>query len=176
MLARDKLIGDKTLICVGRISGPQGLKGEVRLKSYTDIPDAILGYSPLQTKSGAQITITRLRPVKDGFAARIEGIDDRTAAENLSKTELFVTRDRLPKPEEEEYYNADLTGLEVRSEEGDVMGSIRAVQDFGGGPLLEIFQPGARDTALVSFTTEMVPVVDISGGFVVIVKAALEEG
>ncbi len=153
---------------VGAIAGAFGVRGEVRLKSFTDDPEAIASYGPLQTDDGRSFTVKSLRAVKDGFAGRIGGIGSREAAEALKGTALYVARDALPEPDEEEFYFVDLVGLEVQLTDGSVFGTVKAVQSFGAGDLLEILPVGAKRTVLVPFTKEAVPVVEIKAGRVVI--------
>ena len=158
-----------TRICVGAISGPQGIKGEVRLKSYTGDPEAIATYGPLETERGDRtIIIASMRPVKGGLAVRLEGIESRNAVEALGKPKLYVARDRLPETGEDEYYQADLIGLTAFDPGGAEVGKIRAVLDFGAGEMLDIFVQGAKTSLLVPFTAEEVPTVDIAVGRVVI--------
>jgi 16S rRNA processing protein RimM len=160
-------------VCVGRITGARGLKGELCIQSFTADPDDVAAYGPLSTDSGERVL--RLRIVgarKNALIARADGVDDRSAAEALRGTRLYVDRARLPPAAENEYYHADLIGLmaELAESENDAshsLGEVSAVYDFGAGPVLEIETAGAP-RVLVPFTKEAVPEVDIDGGRIVV--------
>lgn len=155
------------LVLLGAITGAQGLKGEVVMQVFTGDPQDIMSYGPLQSEDGStQVQIEGLRPLKSGFAARLKGVTDRNGAEALKGIGLYVSREALGEAEEEdEFFQADLIGLEVR--QGDAaIGRVKAVQDFGAGDLLEIQLTGKKGTVLLPFTLEAVPEVSISGGFV----------
>ena len=164
---------DKTRVCVGEIVGAHGIRGLVRLRSYTEDPAAVAGYGPLDDEAGRRRFLVRLQsPVKDGWIARLDGVADRTVAESLRGTRLYVDRAVLPEPEEDEFYHADLIGLRAeRVGEGglgpQVLGTVLALHDFGGGPMLEVRLPEGR-TIAVPFTKAAVPVVDLAGGRVVV--------
>jgi 16S rRNA processing protein RimM len=160
-------------ILVGVFGAPHGIRGEVRLKSYTADPAAIGAYGPLHDESGARrFSIDALRPIgKDMLVARVAGVADRSAAEALNGTELFVPRDALSAPEADEFYYADLIGLRVENQDGEIFGSVVAVHNFGAGDILEIAPPGNalnKTTAMVAFTRALVPVVDISAARIVL--------
>ena len=163
---------------MGVITGPRGLKGEVRLRSYTAVPEAVADYGPLTDAAGGRAFALRIAGRHGGrLIVRIDGVEDRAAAEALTDMRLYVPRDRLPEPDEEEYYHADLLGLEARGEDGGVLGRVRAVHDFGAGDLLEIEDASGR-TAMVPFTRRVVPGVDVVGGRLVVAPPAglLPEG
>lgn len=150
-------------ILVGEIGRPHGVRGLVKLRSFTADPDAIASYGPLTDEAGTRrIALTVLA---EGLA-RIEGIADRDAAARLTGTRLYVERDRLPPPEEEEYYLADLVGLSAATEAGQPLGTVRAVEDHGAGAFLVLDGPPER---MLPFTRAVVPVVDIAGGRLVVV-------
>ena len=156
-------------ICVGRIGAPQGIRGEVRLQSFTADPVAIADYGLLQTKDGKQsLEILSLRPAGKALAARFKGVDDRTAAERLRNVELYVLRDRLPTPSAEEFYHADLIGLSALTRDGAEFGTVVAIHDFGAGDLLELRPAGRSLTVMLPFNALTVPLVDIGGGRIVI--------
>ena len=156
-------------ICVARIGAAHGIKGEVRLWSFTADPAAVADYGPLESEDGTQrFEIEAMRPAKDHLVARLSGVRDRDAAERLVNTRLFVARERLPAPEPEEFYHADLIGLRAESRDGTALATIVGIHDFGAGDLLELRQPGAADTVLMPFNAATVPVVDIAGGRIVI--------
>ena len=156
------------LLCVGVITGPRGLRGDVRLLSYTADPEAVTTYGPLTDESGDRVYSLRVvGHHKDRLIARIEGVEDRTAAEALTNTRLYMPRDRLPEPDRNEYYHADLLGLEAVRDDGTLMGRVRAVHDFGAGDLIEIEDSWGR-TAMVPFSHAVVPVVEVPAGRLVV--------
>jgi 16S rRNA processing protein RimM len=155
-------------VMVGVIVGAHGIKGAVRVKSFTAEPEGVAGYGPVEDEKGARRF--ELRPIgqaKGSVLAKIAGIEDRNAAEALKGVRLYVNRSALPPPEEEEFYHADLLGLEAVLGDGTVLGRVRAVHDFGAGDSLEIERTAAA-SLLVPFTKAAVPVVDIAGRRVVI--------
>ena len=148
--------------------GAQGLKGEVKVKIFTATPDALPRYGALHAKDGRTFTITAFRPAKPGEAViSFSGINDRNAAEALKGTELFVDRDALPVTAEEEFYHADLIGLDAHDSEGRVLGKVAAIHNFGAGDVIEILRPDG-DNVLLAFTRETVPTIDISGGRILV--------
>ncbi|HYP58287.1 MAG TPA: ribosome maturation factor RimM [Beijerinckia sp.] len=154
----------KDLILVGRFGAPHGVRGELRLKSFTSDPRAIGAYKPLFDAEGArQFTIASLRLVKgDMLVAQVDGVTSRDSAAALTNLELFVPRAALPEAAEEEFYLADLIGLDV-SDAGETIGQIIDVLNFGGGDILEIARGEGGETLLLPFTKEVVPVVDLKG-------------
>ncbi|MGO9675249.1 MAG: ribosome maturation factor RimM [Methylocella sp.] len=172
---------DDRRLLVGRFGAPHGVRGEVRLQSFTGDPGAIAGYRELSDASGARrFAIKSLRRVKDNlFVAKIDGIADRSSAERLTNVELYLSRASLPAPAEEEFYLADLIGLAALDESRTPMGRVANVLDFGGGDILEIAPPGGGETLLFPFTRAVVPEIDIAGGWLVIappVEIAAEAG
>ncbi|MAY89298.1 MAG: 16S rRNA processing protein RimM [Pseudooceanicola sp.] len=150
------------LICVGALAGAFGVRGEVRLKSFCAEPEAIGTYSPLCNEDGdRQFTVTLTRPIGNGFAARVSGIETKEQADALKGLKLFAPRDRLPSLPDDEFYYTDLVGLPVSDTGGRVLGTVIAVQNHGAGDLLEI-RPDGRETVLLPFTRENVPTVDLS--------------
>lgn len=159
----------KNLILLGVFGAAHGLKGEVRLKSYTEEPLAIANYGALKTKAGRLIKFTSLRQQKDMLVARVEGVDDRTAAEQLVNLQLFVDRDALGAPEDdEEFFHADLIGLAARGEAGALLGTVTGMFDFGAGDIIEVTPEGGKPL-LLPFTRAVVPTVDIKAGHIVVV-------
>ena len=156
---------ERSKVVLGRISGAQGLKGEVRIRPYTEQPEDIGSYGPVTANPGGrELKVKVVRLVKDGVIARIDGITDRTMAEALKGLELEIEREALPEPEEEEYYHADLIGLAVEDGAGKRLGTVRAVQNYGAGDVLEIAPESGGPTVLMSFTRETVPEVDLEKG------------
>ncbi|MCR8724037.1 ribosome maturation factor RimM [Frigidibacter sp. ROC022] len=156
------------LVLVGAISGAFGVKGEVRLKSFCAEPEAIETYAPLSTEDGSREFSVRLtRPIPNGFAARLGGVTTKEQADALRGTRLFAPRERLPALPDDEFYHADLIGLEVRNSGGELLGRVRAVLNHGAGDILEVHQPGAAQTLLLPFTLKTVPTVDLASGRIV---------
>ena len=156
-------------ICVARIGAAHGIKGEVKLWSFTADPAAVADYGPLESEDGAQrFEIEALRPAKDHLVARLSGVRDRDAAQRLTNMRLFVARERLPAPEPEEFYDADLIGLRVEGRDGAALATIVGIHDFGAGDLLELRPLGGGGTVLMPFNAQTVPVVDIAGGRIVL--------
>jgi len=155
---------------MGVVGAPHGVRGAVRIKSFTDIPEAIANYGPLEDESGERrLTLRVVGDAKgDGMViAMLSGIADRDRAEALRGMRLYAPRAALPAAPENEFYHADLVGLAAQLEDGTALGKVIAVHDFGAGDVIEI----ARDLGqpvLVPFTRAAVPVVDIAGGRVVI--------
>ena len=163
-------------VLLAAVIGAQGLKGEVKAKLFTATPDALPRYGVLHTKAGRRLKITAFRPAKEGEAViAFEGVADRNAAEALKGTELFVAREALPKPAEDEFYHADLIGLEVRDSEGRVLGKVTGAHNFGASDVLEFSRPDG-DTVLMAFTKETAPVINIAAGFVVVAVPEDDEG
>ncbi|MBO6782427.1 MAG: 16S rRNA processing protein RimM [Alphaproteobacteria bacterium] len=156
-------------VCVGVVTGAHGLHGLVRVRPYTEVPEDISAYGPVSTGDGARSfeLDVRNRTGKGQVLVHIAGVDDRSAAEELRGMELYVPRDRLPAADADEFYHADLIGLPVVSPDGNAIGSVRALYDFGGGDVLEIEQ-AAGGIATVPFTRAAVPEVDLETGRVVV--------
>jgi len=157
-------------VCVARIGAPHGVRGDVKLWSFTSDPFAVADYGELETKDGTRrLEIESLRPAKDFLVAHFRGVADRDAAERLRNVELYIPRDRLPPIEaEDEFYVADLVGLAAFDPGGVRIGEIVSVQNYGAGDLLELKRDDARETVLLPFTEANVPRVDVAGGQVVI--------
>lgn len=157
----------RDLVSVGVIVGAHGIRGEVKLKSFTGEPAAIAGYGPLATGTGERFEIVKLRPQKDGFIAVLKGVTDRDRAEALKGTELFVARQRLPQPEKGEVYLRDLVGLAVM-QQGRRLGKVVAMRNFGAGDLIDVKMPGRADTILIPFAKGFVVETDLEGGKIVV--------
>jgi 16S rRNA processing protein RimM len=155
-------------VCLGVIAGAHGIKGLVRVRSFTAAPKSIGAYGPLQDETGERrFTLDLVGERKDVLIARIAGVADRNAAERLKGVRLYVHRADLPAPGTEEFYQTDLVGLDAFSSDGTRFGTVRAVNDFGAGASLEI-EDAAGKTMLVPFTTAAVPEVDVAGGKLVV--------
>ena len=155
-------------VCVGAIAGSFGVKGEVRLKSFCAEPEAIADYAPLTTEDGARrFDLTLSRAIKNGFAARIEGVTSKEAADALRGTRLYAERTALPVLADDEFYHADLIGLQVLDTGGTELGRVKAVLNHGASDLLEIAGPGLKEPVLLPFTREAVPTVDLGLGRII---------
>jgi 16S rRNA processing protein RimM len=164
-------------IRVARIGAAHGVRGEVKLWSFTEDPLAVADYGPLQTEDGAQaFEIESLRPGKDFLVARLKGVNDRSAAEKLTNTDLFVPRQRLPAIEEADtFYYADLVGLSAVTADGKTLGTVSAVHNFGAGDIIEIAPEGGGQTLMLPFTDDVVPEVDMKGKRIIVVPPVQSE-
>jgi 16S rRNA processing protein RimM len=155
-------------VCVGVVTGPQGVQGAVRIKSFTEVPEDVAGYGPLEDETGRRQFDLHLCGVAKGvLIARLPGIEDRDQAEALRGLRLYLPRSALPQPEAEEYYHADLIGLDAVLEDGTRVGRVRAIYDFGAGDTLELVRDGAPPV-LVPFTRAVVPIVAPAEGRLVL--------
>jgi len=163
-------------ICVAQIGAAHGVRGEVRLRSFTEDPLAVTSYGPLESEDGTRrFTIEALRPAKDLFVARLAGVTDRDAAEKLTNIRLYVSRDKLPPIDEDEtYYHADLVGLAAVTPDGAPLGTVTAILNFGAGDLVEI-RPDGGEPLLVPFTDTAVPEIDMKARRMVVVPPAVVE-
>lgn len=167
---------DSKLLFVAQVGAAHGVRGEVKITTFTAEPMAVADYRDLLRQDGSPaLTIVSARLTKGGVIARLKGVDDRNAAEALRGLKLFIPRSILPEPEEDEFYLADLIGLSVETPKGEALGAVKAVQDFGAGDLLEI-QPKAGASWWLPFTREAVPEVRIAEGRIVAVPPAVAEG
>lgn len=166
-------ISPESWICLGIITGAVGVRGEVRVKTFTESPEDLNRYGPVTAmRSGKVFVVKGVRPVKGGVAARLETVNDRNAAEALKGEQLSIARAALPAPEDDEtFYHADLIGLAVRNDRDEKTGTVTAVYDFGAGDVLEIAlddesaeKSGPR-VIMVAFTRETVPQIDLNGGW-----------
>ena len=174
-MAPDKKSG---LLLMGRFGAPHGVRGEIRLQSFTGDPLAIADYGALSDKSGARtFTLTAVRPQgKDMLVARVAGVTDRTAAEALTGLELFLSREKLPPAEEDEFYVVDLVGLRAETEAGLEIGRVVALRNFGAGDILEIAPASGGDTLMYPFTKAVAPIIDLAGGRIVVEPPMETEG
>lgn len=155
-------------VCVARIGAPHGVRGAVRLWSFTADPFAVTDYGPLLTKDGArQFEIASAREAKSHLVVTLKGVTTRDEAERLNGVELYVARDKLPPTEDDEYYHADLIGLAAVTTAGEPLGKVVAIHNFGAGDIIEIAPPSGP-TLLLPFTNAVVPTVDLASGQVVI--------
>ena len=163
MVARAELMAD-TRICVGVIVGVHGLRGLLRVKSFTAEPTDIAVYGPLVDATGArQYTLKVTGSAKGVLLARIDGIDDRNSADALKGMELFIARDALPQTEEDEFYHTDLIGLQAVFADGTVYGTVRALHEFGAGDMIE-FTLEVGGVSVLPFTRAVIPEIDLVNG------------
>lgn len=151
----------KDRVLLGDIGAAHGLKGEVRLRSFTETPAAIAGYGPLEDETGTKkIEIDSVRPGPKGLIAKVKGVATREAAEALTGTKLYVPRDRLPEADKDEYYHSDLIGLRAFDAYEVEIGTVVAVHNFGAGDIIEVKLLGGGDNLLLPFTDATVPEID----------------
>jgi 16S rRNA processing protein RimM len=163
-------------ICVARIGAAHGVRGAVKLWTFTEDPLAVKRYGPLTTKDGArQFEVTHAREANGHLVATLKGIATRDEAERLNGIELYVARDQLPATDEDEYYHADLIGLAAVNAANEPIGRVLAIHNFGAGDIIEI-APAQGATLLLPFTNAVVPTVDLAGGRVVVKLPAEIEG
>lgn len=155
-------------ICVARIGAAHGVRGAVKLWTFTEDPFAVMRYGPLATKDGArQFEVSGAREAKGHLVATLRGVATREDAERLNGIELYIPRDTLPATEADEYYHADLIGLRAENAAGEPIGKVIAIHNFGAGDIIEI-APAQGATMLLPFSNAVVPTVDLLGGRVVI--------
>ncbi len=153
-------------LCVGVVGGAQGIKGAVRVKSYTAEADGLTAYGPVEDEAGRKFRLTVIGAAKGLVTVRFDGVSDRDAAEALKGMKLYVPRSALPPVEDDEFYYADLVGLRAELADGSVLGTVKGVYDFGGGDIIALSSAGGE--LMFSFTRATVPVVDIAGGRLVV--------
>jgi 16S rRNA processing protein RimM len=158
---------DVRLICIGAVAGAHGVRGLVRIRTFTERPEAVAAYGPVTDDRGRSFRLRIEGPAKGGVIAALSGVDDRDAAEAMRGQRLHVPRDAMPAAEDGEFYHADLIGLAAVAEDGRPLGVVVAVHEHGSAPVLEI-RPEAGESRLVPFTHEAVPAVDLSGGRVTV--------
>ena len=156
------------MVCVAQVGTAHGVRGAVKLRTFTEDPAGVAAYGPLFDERGRELfSVEVLHRVKGGVVVRIEGLDSREAAEALRGQRLYVPRRLLPEPGEEEFYHEDLVGLPVSGPGGEDLGRVVAVHNFGAGDLIEVRGHGA-ESLMVPFTREAVPEVDVKAGRVVV--------
>lgn len=158
-------------ILVGRFGAPHGVRGEIRLQSFTQDPLAIAAYGPLAAPDGRSFVLKSVRLLKDNMlVARVDGVATREAAQALTHVELTLARDVLPPPaDDDEFYIADLVGLDAVDADGAPLGTIVDVPNYGGGDLVEVRPKTGGESLLFPFTRAVVPEVDLAGRRVTIV-------
>ena len=161
-------------VCVGQFAGAHGVRGLVRIRSFTEEPMRVASYGPVEDEAGTRhFRITAKSMAKGGVIAEVEGIGDRDAAQLLNGTRLYVSRDRLPPIEAaDEFYQADLIGCAAFDKDGDELGIVHAVHDFGAGILLEVRRTGS-EALLLPFNEDVVPEIDIQARRIVVDPPAM---
>jgi 16S rRNA processing protein RimM len=155
-------------ICIARIGAAHGVRGAVKLWTFTEDPSAVTRYGPLSSKNGLRrFEVTQAREANGFLVATLKGVTSRNEAERLNGIELYVARDKLPATDEDEYYHADLIGLAAVTISGEPLGRIVAIHNFGAGDIIEI-APGSGPTLMLPFSNAVVPTVDLAAGCVVI--------
>jgi 16S rRNA processing protein RimM len=155
-------------ICVGQILGAHGVRGLVKLASFTEDPDAIAQYGDLTDEAGARTFPVELVGSNKGhWIARIDKVNDRDAAQALAGTRLYVDRAALPPPDDDEFYHADLIGLRAELADGTVLGTVAAMHNFGAGDIVELALPSGK-RPLLPFDRETVPEIDPAAGRIVV--------
>ena len=166
---------DPTRVCLGAVAGAHGVRGAVTIKPFTQDPDGVAAYGPVETEDGSRIFDVRVvGRAKTGVTAKLEGIETREQAQALKGTRLYVPRDRLPEAEEDEFYIADLIGLRAVDQAGAELGQVVNVADFGAGDLMEVALARLDDgkkkrTVFLPFTQEVVPAIDLAAGVITVV-------
>lgn len=155
-------------ICLGVVVGVHGVQGAVKVKSFTTDPAAVGAYGPVEDEAGLRsFRLKVIGSAKGMVVATLQGVQDRNTAEALKGTRLYVPRERLPPPDEDEIYLSDLIGLRAELDDGSVWGTVKTVYDFGAGDVLEVARPDGR-LELLPFTRACVPVVDVAAGRLVV--------
>jgi len=155
-------------VILAAVTGAVGLKGEVKVKLFTAAPDALPRYATLRTREGRKLVIAAFRSTKaDEAVIAFEGVTERSAAEQLKGAQLLVDRATLPQTAEDEFYHADLIGLEARDSQGRVLGKVVAVYNFGASDVIELIRSDG-DSVHLAFTKETVPLIDIAKGYLLV--------
>ena len=159
-------------VLIAQIGAAHGVRGEVRLKAFTEDPLSVARYGALETEDGRRFEIEAVRPAKDMLVARLKGVADRSAAEALTHLRLYVAREKLPQPAADEFYHADLVGLTAQTAAGEAFGVVKAVHNFGAGDLLEIEPAAGGATLMLPFTQTTVPAIDLASRRIVVAPPA----
>ncbi|MBM3569179.1 MAG: 16S rRNA processing protein RimM [Alphaproteobacteria bacterium] len=150
-------------ICLGAVTGAHGVRGLVKVKPFTQRPEDIAAYGPVSDQGGRRQWKLAVEGVhKDSVLTRFEGVADRDAAQRLKGTRLYVPRSALPAAAEDEFYLADLVGLELSDASGRALGTVQAVHDFGAGPLVEMSPTGGGESLMLPFTVAVFPRIDLA--------------
>ncbi|MBM09833.1 MAG: 16S rRNA processing protein RimM [Magnetovibrio sp.] len=156
------------LVLLGKVGSPRGIKGDIWVKSYTVVPEHIASYGTLWNEDASKsFSLTVTGTPKGLLIARIKGVNDRNTAEALKGTELYLKREALPLTEKDVFYHLDLIGLKVQTTDGEFLGLVDAVFDFGAGDVLELID-GPFNDVFIPFTKDIVPIVDIENGQLIV--------
>jgi len=159
---------DQARVCLGAVAGAHGVRGALRVRSFTAEPEDIAAYGPVTDEAGTRtFTLRIVGQARGDLVIKVDGINDRNAAEALKGTRFYVARAALPEPDADEFYHTDLIGLAAENDDGAPLGTVRAVHDHGAGTLIEIRSNEGAEL-LVPFTKAAVPVIDIAGGRIVV--------
>ena len=164
-------------VCLGAITGPHGVRGLVKVKTFTEVPEDIAAYGPVEDETGTRRFTLRITGAAKGqVIVAMDGVGDRNAAEALKGQRLYVERAALPEPDDGSFYHADLIGMDVVALDGTALGTVSALYDFGAGDLLE-FRAADGKARMLPFTEEVVPTVDLEARRMVVdpPEGALEE-
>jgi 16S rRNA processing protein RimM len=165
----------ENLIIVAKITSPHGVRGAVKVKSFTEFPDSVAEYSPLYSKNGQEkFDIEILSANEDMLVVKINGVNDRNGAEALRGRDLYADKDLFPELEEDEFYYEDLIGLPVLLQDGQQFGVVLTVDNYGGGDVVEIKLQGVEKTEFFAFTKEIFPQINIEAGNVLICPPEVE--
>ncbi len=159
-------MGGSSRVCLGVVIGVKGLKGEVRIKSFTEDPADVGAYGPVTTADGRTFSVTVVGGKEGVVIAKLSGVADRTQAEALKGAELFVERTALPAPEDGTFYHADLIGAVVKLTSGEILGTVSALHNFGGGDMMEVGE--GHSSLLIPLTSEAIATFDVKGAQVVV--------
>ena len=147
---------------IGVVVGPQGIRGDFKVKPYTAAAKSLSAYGPVTTENGRQLMLQILSVNSKGLAiVRVKGVDTRDAAESLRGVTLYVARESLPEPNDGEFYHADLLGMVVKTQDGALLGSLLAIHDFGAGEVAEL-APRKGSTIMVPFGGDRLIAVDMA--------------
>ncbi|MGQ0741854.1 MAG: ribosome maturation factor RimM [Alphaproteobacteria bacterium] len=174
-MTRELPVANADALLVGTVIGASGLRGELKVKSFTAAPENIGHYGPLFCEDGRNFSVAGVRAQKgDVVLVRLKGIEDRASAQKLKGLRLYVSRAALPQPAADEFYHADLMGLRVEDENGHTLGAVRAVHNFGAGDIIEV-EDAKGKSRMFPFTRDIVPEVDVAAGRMVAVLPPLSE-
>ena len=153
-------------ICVGIITAVNGVKGYVKIKSFTENPDDLTKFQQVFDEDNISYRISLVSQKRDYMIAGIEGVDNRNKAEKLRNKKLYIKRSELPDASEDEYYHADLVDLEARTEDGTKFGTVRDIVNFGAGDIIEVHDAALDRSVFYPFTKQFVPEINIKEGYV----------
>lgn len=167
---------EKKRVCLGAVAGAHGVRGEFKIKAFTQTPEMVAAYGPVETEDGRRLTLTVIGNLKNSLVlARAPEIKDRNDAEALKGARLYIERAKLPATEPDEFYLEDLVGLSVFNETGAPLGMVAAVYNFGAGDIIELKNiPDVNGVRLIAFTKENVPAVDLDAGRLVLARGAVD--